>query len=47
MEGLCHWWKFVDLNIQIKNLNEKPAFIDSVMIKSAELKDNFFSVFPL
>ena len=43
MEELCHWWKFGDLNIQIKNLNEKPAFIDSVIINSAELKDRGLS----
>ena len=47
MEELCHWWKSGDLNIQINELNEKPEFIDSVMMKSAELKDEFFSVFPL
>ena len=32
---LCHWWGGGDMNIIMKK------FIDSVTVKSAELKDQF------
>ena len=37
VEELCHWWEGGDMNKSI----EREAFIDTVGMKSAELKDKF------
>ena len=41
VEELCHWWKSGNKNIRLNNLVEREAFINSVRVKSAELKDKF------
>ena len=36
----CHWWKTLTLNVN--KLVEREAFIDSVRMHGAELKNTFF-----